>query len=280
MGEAAERWRHLVEGRIQEMEELRGTRVDGGAFWNKRARQFARGPLSTADKDPMLPRLRRAAGAASRRATVLDVGAGPGRFSLAIADRAERVVAVDPSSKMLAILRRRAREAGIANVKTVTGTWMDAAVEPADVVLCSHVLPLIADAVPFVTKLDAMARRRVLLYVGAFSADAVLDPFWRYFHDTPRRPGATWVDAVRLLEDMGIRPDIEVVEVRNRNRYATVADAVENYRDQLALPKTAAVDRDLHRLIEPWLQRRDGQLSAPFRSQPAAILSWSPAQGF
>lgn len=277
MGGAAARWRQLVEGRVEEMHRLRGTPPDGAAYWDRRARRFARGALASAGHDPMLARLRRAVGAASRGSTVLDVGAGPGRFSLAIAARAGQVVAVDPSARMLAILRRRARQAGLANVTTVTGTWLDATVEPADVVLCAHVLPLIADAVPFVAKLDAMARRRVLLYVGAFSADAVLDPFWRYFHDAPRRPGATWVDALRLLEEMGIRPGVEVVEVPNRTRFPTLADAVDDYRDQLVLPRARAVDRDLRRLLEPWLQRRDGAYAAPVRSQPAAIFSWTPA---
>lgn len=256
------------------MERLQGRRPDGGAFWNERARRFAKGPLGTAEGDPMLARLRRAVGR-SGRATVLDVGSGPGRFSVAIADRVADVVAVDPSTKMLRVLRRRAREAGLANIRTVAGRWLEVETEPADVVLCAHVLTLVPDAVPFVRKLDAMARRRVLLYVGAFATDAVLDPFWRYFHDTPRRPGATWVDAMRLLEEMRISPQVEVVEVRTRSRWETLAEAVDAYRETLVLPKTREVDRDLRRLLEPWLQRRNGTLSAPFRTQPAAILSWT-----
>lgn len=275
MGEAAERWRRLVEGRIEEMERLQGSRLDRGQFWNQRASRFAKGSLATADGDPLLPRLRRAVGR-SGSATVLDVGSGPGRFSLAIAGRTERVVAVDPSTKMLAILRRRAREAGVRNIRTVTATWQEAKVEPADVVLCAYVLPLIPDAEPFLRKLDAMARKRVLLYLGAFATDAALDPFWRYFHDTPRRSGATYVDAIRLLEEMGIEPEVEVVEVRTRSRHESLDEAVESYRDNLVLPKTREVDRELRRLLEPWLQRRNGALSAPFRTQPAAILSWQP----
>jgi SAM-dependent methyltransferase len=278
VGEAAERWRRLVDGRLGEMERLQAGRgAIGPRYWNRRARTFATGPMSSAEGDPMLPRLRKAVGAARRGrtpGTVLDVGSGPGRFSLAIAPRAGRVVAVDPSSKMLAILRRRAREAGITNVRTVVGAWPDVDVEPADVVLCSHVLPLIADVVPFVCKLDRAARHTVLLYIGAFGADAILDPFWRRFHDTPRRPGATWLDAVAVIEELGIRPEVEVVELEGRARYETIDEAVAAYGDALVLPKTPATRKELRRLLEPWLQPRNGALYPPFRTHPAAIVTW------
>lgn len=248
----------------------------GGAYWDERAKKFAQGPMARAEGDPMLARLRKAVGR-SGDATVLDVGAGPGRFTIAIAPSAKRVIAVDPSAKMLQILRRRAKEAGLRNIRTVTGTWQEAAegVAPADVVLCSHVLPLVADVVPFIRALDAHARRRVLLYIGAFAADAVHDPFWRHFHGTSRKPGATYVDAVAVLEEMGIRPAVEVVELATRSAYDTLDDAVDTYVDQWVLPDTKEVRADVARLVEPWLQRRKGKLVPPFRTQPAAIVSWA-----
>jgi ubiquinone/menaquinone biosynthesis C-methylase UbiE len=277
MGEAAERWRGLVEGRLAEMERLQAGRGDvGGKFWDRRAGRAAKGPAATAGRDPMLSRLRREVGR-SGRATVLYVGSGPCRFALAIAPRVQQVTAVDPSAKMLALLRRRAREAGIGNVRTVAGTWQEAEVEGADVVLCSHVVTLVSDVVPFVRKLDGAARRRVLLYVGGYAADGVLDPFWRRFHGQPRRPGASWVDALAVLEEEGLDVAVEVVELPTWSRHETLADAVEVYRDQLVLPRTREVRAELARLLEPWLQRRDGYLTAPFRTQPAAILSWAPS---
>ena len=99
---------------------------------------------------------------------MLDVGSGHGRFALALAPRAASVIAVDPSQRMLSILRRRARESGLTNVRTVVGMWPDAEsqVELADVVVCAHVLPLIPDAKRFLNALDRRARRRVFVYLG------------------------------------------------------------------------------------------------------------------
>ena len=259
------------------MERLQEGRGDvGGAYWDKRSRRIAKRPLASADRDPMMSRLRREVGR-SGRATVLDVGSGPGRLSVPIAPRARQVTAVDPSKKMLALLRRRAREAGVANVRTVHGNWQDVEVEAADVVVCAHVITLVPDVVPFVRKLDAAARKRVLLYVGGYAADGVLDPFWRRFHGRQRSPGASWVDALAMLEEIGLEVSVEVVELPTWSRHETLADAVEVYRDQLVLPRTKEVEIELTRLLGPWLQRHNGYLRAPFRTQPAAILGWVPS---
>jgi len=277
MDSAARRWRKLVEGRLEEMERLQeGRGALGGQFWDKRARRFAKGPMASAEGDPMLARLRRAVGR-SGTATFLDVGSGPGRFTMGVAPRVREAVAVDPSGKMLELLRRRARDAGLTNVHTVKGLWQDVEMAPrsADIVLCSHVITLIADVVPFIDKLQATARRKVFLYVGAYAVDAIFDPFWRHFHGAPRRPGASWVDALGVLNEMGIEPHVEVAELRTGTRHESLADAVESYRDQLVLPKTPAVQRELARLLDPWFQRRNGGLYAPLRTQPAAIMSWS-----
>jgi SAM-dependent methyltransferase len=266
----------LVEGRLGECEELRrGGGAVGGAYWDKRrAERYAAGPGSDSTRDPLLRRLRRVTG---KNTTVLDIGAGTGRFAIALAPRVAEVIAVDPSEEMLRILRRRARQQGIRNIRTVQARWEDAEVDDADVAFSSYVLTLVADAPRFVRKLDSHARRHAFLYVGAFVADAVFDPFWRRFHGRPRRPGATWLDAVAVLQEMGIEPDVEVVELPYRARFATVDEAVEDYGDQLLVPEAPEARAELARLLGDWLVRDNGSLRPPIRSMPAAILHWRPA---
>lgn len=170
--------------------------------------------------------------------SAIDAGAGTGRFALALAGGVRHVTAVDPSEAMLAVLTRGADELGATNVTTLHSRWEDAGAGPADVVFSSFVLALVPDAVPFLEKLEAVARRRVLLYLGSFSADALLDPLWRHFHEAPRAPGASYLDALAVLREMGIEPRVKVVEIPNRKRFATVDDAVEHYRDALHAPDT------------------------------------------
>jgi SAM-dependent methyltransferase len=63
---------------------------------------------------------------------VLDLGAGPGQLSLLIAPLVAEVVAIEPEPDMLAEGERRARMAGIDNVRFVAGSSDDlAALQPS-----------------------------------------------------------------------------------------------------------------------------------------------------
>lgn len=272
---ASERWTTLVTTRLAEMDELcPGRAATGPSFWNRRARRFAAAIDGAATRrDPLYTRLRRCSG---RRTTVLDVGSGPGRFSLALAPHVAEVVAVDHSAAMLRILTERSQALGLANVRAVTGAWQDVEVAAADVGICSYVLPLVKDVAPFLEKLDASCRRRVFVYLNAGSLDSIVDPMWRHFHGRPRAPGPTYLDAMAVLAELGITADVEVVELPTRARHDDLNAAVKAYADQLCLPKGAGPRRELRRILSSWLVEDGGRLRPPLRSTPAAIISWSP----
>jgi ubiquinone/menaquinone biosynthesis C-methylase UbiE len=79
-------------------------------------------------------------------ATVVDLGAGTGQFTLEAAAVAKRVIAVDVSPVMLARLRGKLDRSGVENVETVEAGFLtyEHAGEPADLVysrLALHHLP-------------------------------------------------------------------------------------------------------------------------------------------
>jgi SAM-dependent methyltransferase len=264
-----------VRARRAEIERLVPGRGGGStSYWDSRAERFTARLAEPVHDDPFFARLRRLTGP---RTTVLDVGSGPGRFALALARRVKGVVAVDPSRAMLEVLRRETRHRGLANVEAVEGRWQDVEVPPADVAFASYVLPVVDDAPRFLAKLSASARRHVLLYLGAFTMDAILDPLWRHFHGRPRRPGPSWLDAVDVLHEMGIDPALEVVEVPYRARFSSLTEAVDDYVDLLALPEERAVREELGALLGNWLVRREGRLGPPIATLPAAVVRWAPA---
>lgn len=271
---AAERWRDLVATRLAESASLR---PDGGAlgpdFWDSRAKAFARSVTPPRRPDPFLGRVRREVG---RRSTVTDVGCGPGRFALALAPRVAEVVALDWSGAMTAITAGRARQAGLTNVRCVTGRWEDTPVPATDVAICSYVLPLAPDAAAFLAKIDRTTRSRALVYMGAASVDLLLDPLWRHFHGRARCPGPTYLDAVAVLREIGARPRVEIVEVPTRGRYTTVAQAARAYLDTLVLADTAEVRGELRGVLADWLVPDGDLLRPPVRSLPAAIVHWAP----
>ena len=274
-GPAATRWRKLVQARLREMERLQAGRgTIGAAFWDSRAKRFASGMgVATVTGDPFYRRLRRAT---TRASTVVDVGSGPGRFTLTLAPHVTAVTAVDPSGRMLDICRKQARAMGLSNVTCVQGRWEEMEVPAVDVAFSSYVLPLVPDAPRFLTKLDGSATDRVFLYLGAYTADAIIDPLWRHFHGASRKPGPSYLDAADVLRELGIVPDMEVVEVAVRARFKTVAEAAKDYRDQLCLPDTPEVRKELRGLLTHWLVRRRDGLGVPLKTVPAAIISWAP----
>lgn len=56
---------------------------------------------------------------------ILEIGAGTGRFSYAIAKKAKKVVAIDISSNMLSKLKEKSENNSIYNIQTIKGDFLD-----------------------------------------------------------------------------------------------------------------------------------------------------------
>src|SRR5260221_4788597 len=148
MQSAVERWQEILDARARQMDaayaRLGRTSAD---FWNRRARNYHRATKDAVARDPLFLKLSREI---TPQTTVLDVGAGTGRFALALAPQAKHVTAVEPNAAMLNYLREDATQQGLTNVSYVQTTWQESSTDlVTDIVLCSHVLYPIRDIVPF-----------------------------------------------------------------------------------------------------------------------------------
>jgi ubiquinone/menaquinone biosynthesis C-methylase UbiE len=88
-----------------------------------------------------------ALGVVDVESTVVDLGAGTGRFALAAAAMCRRVIAVDVSAAMLAHVRRTADESAVANLECVQAGFLDYEHRgsPADVVYTRNALHQLPD---------------------------------------------------------------------------------------------------------------------------------------
>ena len=79
--------------------------------------------------------------------TLVDLGAGTGRFALAAAPRVGRVVAIDVSPAMQAAIRDRATRAGLANIECVQAGFLSYqhTGSPADAVFTRNALHQVPD---------------------------------------------------------------------------------------------------------------------------------------
>jgi len=269
------RWAQIVERRRVQMESAyKRAGISNTDYWGKRAKTYRAALHERTDEDPFFRRVR---GSVTNDSTVIDVGAGTGRHTLALAPLVARVTAVEPSPAMRAFLQIDVDAQALTNVFTVPAEWLGADVEPADFVICSHVLYPIADIVPFVRKLAESAKRRVLVYlrVDPLPTDMGL---WAEFYGVPLQLQPTHMDLVNALVQLGIVPDVEIGEHRFTWTFATMDEAVAQVRNSLCLREdddaASAKLRDLleQRLIE-WPNGRLGPEIALARS---AIISWAP----
>src|SRR6202795_5402574 len=180
----AERWRSLVADRVAAAEAA--GQVDP-SYWDRRAPTFAR---STRARDGFLdvvkPHL-----APSK--TLVDVGAGAGRHAVPLAESLEWVTAVEPSEGMRALIPPR------DNMTIVASTWEDAAVAPADFVICCHVMYGVEEPVPFIAKMERSARERVFIMLRESELPHPAAAVRKRLQGTPGPPMPRFSDLLMLL---------------------------------------------------------------------------------
>jgi SAM-dependent methyltransferase len=185
-------------------------------------------------RDADTPSRRRALAALPPGGMVLDVGCGAGAASVALADRAGRIVGLDGQADMLEAFAERASSLRVPH-ETIQGRWPDAAplAPVADVVVCHHVLYNAPDLGPFAGALTRHARERVVVELTAVHPLAWLAPLWRELHGLDRPEGPTAQDAVAALEELGL--DIEVDRWSRPPTYREPEQALPFVRDRLCL---------------------------------------------
>lgn len=273
METAIERWNAIHRARAQQMDaayaRLGRTSAD---FWDRRARGFHRLTKDTTARDPFYLRLCQEI---TPQTTILDVGAGTGRFTLALAPYVQHITAVEPSAAMLDYLRKDAGEQELANISFVQKTWQDAPDDlQADIVICSHVLYPILEIVPFLEKLQAATKNTCYIYMRATHIDTLTAPIWQHFHGEERYLPPGYIHAVDVLYEMGIYANVEIVTVQSSLRFPSLDVAIEELVEQLILPNDEKTRAELRAVLKDWLVERDGALMPPLEEMVSAIIWW------
>jgi SAM-dependent methyltransferase len=272
----SERWREIVLSRQRQMDAAYARRGGSSAdYWEKRAGRFqAHRPIASGD-DPVLTTVLELAGPDG---SVLDVGAGPGRYSLALAPRVRRVVAVEPAAAMAGYLREAVGASGRDNVEVVEQRWEDAAVPPADVVLCAHVLYPLPDVVPFIERLEAHARRSVVLAMMVTWAEPpLMAALWRRYHGDERLGQPESFDAIAVLHELGIPANVRVAAIPGTLpmwSFDSLDEAVDVSREHLILAPDADRDAELRASLAASLTMEDGRLVMPQPQRSVACIWW------
>jgi SAM-dependent methyltransferase len=178
----------------------------GAAQWDRAAARFR------AD-----PRRELSADAATIAAFVqpgdvfMDVGGGAGRYSLPIALRCKESICVDPSPGMGREFTASAAEAGITNARFVESDWVEAPDDViGDVTLVAHVTYFVPRIRPFVEKLVAQTRRRVIFAIGSVPPPNQGADLYDMVEGEPLARVPDQRVLLPVLWDLGILPEVRI----------------------------------------------------------------------
>lgn len=227
---AADRFAILLEAVAEQQARLHGIDPADDIWTGRLARLFRFDPHR-----PLYPNLEVIASHLRPEDVLVDVGGGAGRVSLPLALRCREAIVVDPSPGMGAEFDACRRQAGITNARRVQANWMDADGVEGDVVFSADVAYFVRDIVPFIEKLQAAARRRVMITLWSVSppnSEAVL---YELLCGEPMAPVPGFRELMAVLWDMGILPDLLVLPDTPwwesnlpKTKEAAVQDALES----------------------------------------------------
>ncbi|MDA0988599.1 MAG: class I SAM-dependent methyltransferase [Chloroflexi bacterium] len=267
---AGERWLRMVEQEHSQSDSVRSQPPASTDSWGAFAERFRPGAQDA--EDLLVQRILREI---EPHHMVMDVGAGGGRLSLPISMHCKQVVAVEPSASMGSILQEEAKKTGRDNVSLVTSTWEEAEVEPADVVLCVQVLYTVKDIAPFITKLAAHAREKVLVVLYENPPHSQANPLWPGVHGQQRLRLPSLRELMQVLWEMGIYPDLEMQPLQEPRGFESRERALEQMRPRLMVEPGSAGERRLEAVLTDLLNEEDGRFKIrdlpPFRP---ALVSW------
>ena len=264
----------MVDAEHAQSERMRGTDPPDD-HWGPYARQFVDDPRRP--DDPLLERLLHEV---MPHHAVIDVGAGAGRLALPLALRCRHVIAVEPSPSMATVLMQQAAEHAIRNVSLVQAQWEDAEVEPADVVLCSHVVYTIRAIEPFVRKLEEHARERVLAVLFRAPPQSQLYTIWKQVHGEERLPLPGLPQFEEVLKDLGIDAQVEALPAQPHRGYDSLDQAMDQLSRRLFLAPGGPKEALLQRMLPELLEEVDGAFRVR-GAQPLepALVWWRPTPG-
>ncbi len=210
-------------------------------------------------------------------ADMLDVGGGAGRYALPLATRARHVTVVEPSEDSVEMLNDRAAEAGLTNVTAINEPWEDAETPAADVVLCSMVLHHVADAAPFVAKMQEHAKDRVVLVEMMETPGSLEIPFFDRVYGSAPTPLPGLRNVLDLLWAMNIFPDVTMLSAEPAVLDVDRDAALEHLRGRLSVREGTEMDGRLRAAAdELLLETPAGFVVRGVAPQRHAMVTWRP----
>jgi len=205
--------------------------------------------------------------------TVLDIGAGIGRWSIPMALVCRNVTALDVSPGMLEITLENAEYDAVGNIETLLGDWATVDPEPHDYVLSSHAAYVSRDIVGYARKMERLARKACFIVLRLPRHDGIIGELSRRihgsWHDSPN-----FVVGYNALLQAGISGHVIMEEAGRRWHDETREDALARAKRHLRLSSDEH-DALILAVLDERLEFGDGEYHWPDWRR-SALIWWPP----
>lgn len=207
--------------------------------------------------------------------TVLDIGAGTGRWSIPLAKAAAKVTAVDPSAAMLDILKRNAAESGVTDkIEIIQKTWEEAEVAVNDVVVSFHAMYMSADFAGFIHKMETHTKKRCYLGLRHFPIDGIIQELSLKIHGTIH-DSPNFIIGYNALYQMGIYANVLIEDFRHNWTDDTLDTAFNRAKRHLILENDNSNDSLIRDTLKRRLAFQEGIYHWP-DNMTTALVWWEP----
>jgi hypothetical protein len=167
----------------------------------------------------------------------------------------------------------------LANVRIIQARWpfeADARPPRADVTLIAHVGYDIEAIGPFVTAMEAAARRLCIAVLMERQPSSIADVFWPPVHSEDRLALPALGAFVELLRARGSDPTVEIA-LRAPRRFASRLELERFLRRQLWVAPGGEKDRRFREAFNRLVRTgADGVMVAGQSSMPVGVVVWVP----
>ncbi|MBN1191713.1 MAG: hypothetical protein JXA46_18320 [Dehalococcoidales bacterium] len=267
--EALEIWAVMVRANREQAERFR-EKPETSDFYAPTASIFRFGPGR--NKDAALDILRSLARLGD---TWIDIGAGGGSYALPLASLIKEVIAVEPSSAMRSVLYQGISENGIRNITVLEDRWPFKDPPSSDVALMAHVGYDIEEIGPFLSSMEASARRLCVAVLSDRISPSTAERFWPEIHGEKRNPLPSLREFLFLQIARGYLCEVRLVTQPaplRKDREMLMAFL----RQQLFIEPGGTKDRKLIRLVEREMKEKDGRSLLTSGPGIIGIISWQP----
>ncbi len=210
--------------------------------------------------------------------TILDIGAGTGRWTIPLAKNAARITAVDPSEAMLTILKQNAAASGVADkIEIIQQPWEEAEVGLYDFVISFHAMYMSPDFAGFVHKMETHTRRRCYLGLRHFPIDGIIQELSTKIHGT-RHDSPNFIIGYNALYQMGIYGNVIIEDFQHNWIDETTEDAFNRAKRHLLIENTSTHDTLVRDTLKRRLISQEGKYLWP-DCMTTALVWWEPHTG-